>query len=200
MIFLDEVQINHNHDPTDKLHFESQDGAIYTLTDVGKHELGVRNTTNLEELFDGSCYASTYQTNGQCHIYQELPETAKEIARGRSKSIAASHEILKSRPTIPLRITASSASVPKFPYTMPNTPALSVFDQDTKPPPFEGFPYVESRPSTSLFDPKASVTSFPYIESRPSLASSSYLDSKPSTSNYPSITTPDDTPVSPPID
>ena len=189
------MHTKHDHSKDD-LHFETQDGAIYTLPSTKKHDPEMRNTTNLEELFDdGSCYASTYQTNGEIHIYQELPEVAKQVQqRGRASSMAVSQEVIKTKPSLPLRMTASSASVSRFPYTMPNTPALLGGADFTKQS-FQGFPYMESRPSL-VSDQKMSGTSFPYIESRPSLASSSYLDSKPSTSYFPSTTTPEETPVS----
>lgn len=143
----------------------------------------------MEDIFDGDCYASTYQSNGQCHIYQELPETNQRM---RSKSMAASHDALnRPKPALALRITASSASISRFPYTMPNTPALSVFDLEAKPS-FQGFPYTESTPSVSYSDRKMS-----------SMASSSLKDSRPSGSSFlekPSISTlpytPEDTPVS----
>lgn len=162
-------------------------------SNVRREPENVRRTTNLEELFDGECYATTYQSNnGQCHIYQELPEASLAAKqRARSTSMVASHEVLShSRPPIPLRITASSASVSNFPYTMPNTPALSVFDLETKPS-VQVFPYTEARPNTSYSDRKS--TSSPYVESIPSLAGSS--ETKPSTTSTLPFT-PEDTPVS----
>ena len=191
------VHANNHHQSIDKLHFEAEDGDLYAIpSNVQRPNPDVRNTTNLEELFDGECYASTYQTNGQCHIYQELPEvTANMPPRPRSKSMVASQEVLgRSKPAIPLRVTASSASVAKFPYTMPNTPALSVFDSSEARPSFQGFPYTESRPNTAYSELKMTAMS-PYLESRPSLASSSNLELKPSVSTMMSYT-PEETPVS----
>lgn len=196
VMYLDEIQgikVNHNRMPSDGLAVDAEtDGeATYALPNTVGQQPEARNTANLEELFDGECYASTYQTNGQCHIYQELPEVAsKPSPKIMTRGIAASHDVIHSRPALPLRMTASSASVSKFPYTMPGTPALSVFDTETpctsKPPGFQGFPYVESRPSTATMDRKSSMRGYP----RQSLASSSYLESKPSS------ITPDETPVS----
>lgn len=171
------------------LHFQSEDGDLYAVPSNVQHQgTESRKTTNLEELFDGECYASTYQTNGQCHIYQELPETNQ---RTRSMSVTVSHDVLnRPRPTRALSISACSASTSRFPYTMPNTPALSVFDLEAKPS-FQGFPYTESTPSVSYSDRKLnSMTSSPCVVSRPSVASSSFIEK--STLPY----TPEDTPVS----
>lgn len=188
----DIVHTNDHHQSADRLHFECEDdGGLYAIpTNVRPNNTEVRRTANLEDIFDGDCYASTYQSNGQCHIYQELPETNHRM---RSMSMVASHDALnRPRPALALRITASSASVSRFPYTMPNTPALSVFDLEAKPS-FQGFPYTESTPSVSYSDRKLS-----------SMASSSHMDSRPSGSSFlekPSISTlpytPEDTPVSP---
>jgi hypothetical protein len=175
-------------------HFEpEEDKDLYAIpSNVRPQSTELRRTTNLEELFDGECYASTYQTNGQCHIYQELSEAKKNV-RGRSMSMTTSHDILnRHRPALALRTTASSASTTGFPYTMPNTPSLSVFDLETKPN-FQGFPYTESTPSVAYSDRKFSnVTSSSCMISRPSAAS---LMEQPSISTLPF--TPEDTPVSP---
>lgn len=183
------MHANDHHQSVDKLHFECEDGDLYAIPNNIQHEsAGARNTTHLEELFDGQCYATTYQSNGQCHIYQELPETNQ---RARSKSMAASHDVLnRPRPALGLRITASSASVSRFPYTMPNTPALSVFDLEGQPG-FQGFPYTESTPSVAYSDRK--LSSMASSQMRPSDTSSPHLE-KPSTSTM--SYTPGDTPVS----
>lgn len=165
--------------------------AIPSNVRKGSNAAETKNAANLKELFDGECYASTYQTNGQCHVYQELSETGQQQPRTRSMSVATSHDVLnRTRPPLALRMTASSASTSRFPYTMPNTPALSVFDLETKPN-FQVFPYTESTPSVSYSDHK--VTGSPSAMSRPSAASSSLME-KPSVSTLPH--TPEETPVS----
>ena len=178
---------NNLHRPSDmKIDFESEDKDLYAIPSNIRVE--TRNTTaKLEELFDGECYASTYQTNGQCHVYQELSETTQQKPRTRSMSVATSHDVLnRPRPHLSLRMTASSASATGFPYTMPNTPALSVFDLETKPN-FQVFPYTESTPSVN------NMAGSSCMMSRPSAASSSFME-KPSISTLPH--TPEDTPVS----
>lgn len=170
---------NTHHQSTDRLQGELESGALYAVPSTVLHDA---NTTKLEELFDGECYASTYQTNGQCHIYQELPENVKGSPRTRSKSIAVSHEVINSRPPLPLRLTTSSASVSKFPYTMPNTPALSVFNLESGRE-LHGFSSNSTIPNSGHSDRKFSMIS------RPGMGSA-YLESKPSKPN-----TPEDTPV-----
>lgn len=185
--------VNEHHRSTDKLHFNGVDATAVYAIPSSVYPNPERATTNLDELFDGECYASTYQTNGQCHIYQELPEAAASTStsmmtaasRMRSASMVVSREMLNgSKPHLPLRITASSTSVSKFPYAMPNTPSLSVFDLEAIPS-FQGFPYTESKPSTS----SEQRSSYPYVDS----SVSSPLPEKPSISH---LSTPNDTPVS----
>ena len=198
--------VNEHHKSTDQLHFNAEDATALYAIPSKVYPNPEQTTTNLDELFDGECYASTYQTNGQCHIYQELPEAASTrtpttmtatvgaASRMRSTSMVASREILNgSKPHLPLRITASSVSgsISKFPYTMPNTPCLSVFDLEAVPS-FQCFPYTESKPSVTS-EQRSSTVSYPYVGDGSSSVISSPYPEKPSISH---LSTPNDTPVS----
>lgn len=136
---------------------DSKDDNIYATPDIIVH-----STTNIPgDTFNGECYASTYQTNGEAHFYQELSE-ANPLAR--AKSMAMSREGICPKPHLPLRMTMSSASVSKFP--LPYTPAPAYSDVVKKPSMPEA-PYLISRPSISS-TLKSTASSHPYLVSRPS--------------------------------
>lgn len=54
-------------------HYTADDGTVYSLP--SREALPTATQLEREEVFDGSCYASTYQTNGHCHTYQEVSGT-----------------------------------------------------------------------------------------------------------------------------
>lgn len=172
---LDIVSENHQFKETTP-HIEAENGAIYAIPHVNpsrNQNPPIVDSTQLEDLFDGGCYASTYQTNGQCHVYQELPESVKPSPRMRSKSLALSTEGLRApRPVIPLRFTSSASIAANFPSsTLQNMPGSNAFGPPDTKPPVQVFPYTESRPSLLHFDSKSSQMSLPYTESRPSVSS-----------------------------
>ena len=180
--------MNECHQSKEIVSFENPDGAIYALPDVKSQDPDLKNARDLEDLFDGECYASTYQANnGQCHIYQELTETQQGANRSRSKSLVTSHELLKSGPPLPLR-TISSASFAKFPYNTP-APSLETMTRsgfskssDIRSLRRPSAPYLESKPSLPRHPHLDSKSSFPYTESKSTSARHSYLESKHSSS------------------
>ncbi len=113
------VECDEHHRSTDFLHCKSDNG------DPG----------NLADMFDGECYASTYQTNGQCHIYQELPEL-----KSRKTSTISNKPMSSFSPQNPLRLGSTSST---FLRSVPDTPS-SVFDPEMS----LASPYLASRPGT----------------------------------------------------
>ena len=75
--------------------------------------------TSIAADIDGDCYASTYETNGQIHFYQELSETNP---RARTMSTAMSYEVINQRLDLPLRMAKSSDSLSRCRLTVPNLP------------------------------------------------------------------------------
>ena len=124
------------------LHYHADNGALYALPESNTPLSNSRTELDPENIFDdGGCYASTYQTNGQCHVYQELTETRKE-KRGSLFSQSSLHITKQELPELPVsqrtthtsmkqghslpRFSISTSTLPAhFPYTMPNTPAPS---------------------------------------------------------------------------
>lgn len=122
-------------------HYDAGNGVLYALPDASLPL--VSSTTKLaphEQLFDGECYATTYQTNGQCHVYQELEmNPSRQGSRISQSSLHITKQELPDLPTVhrishsSLRITnpiprfsISTSTLPaQFPYTLPNTPAPS---------------------------------------------------------------------------
>lgn len=114
------------------LHYQASNGAVYTLPHSHRSQSIDSQAALLNsEIFDGECYASTYRTNGQMHVYQELEKHFSDHVGGsvpiRGNSFRSHH-----RGSIP---RFSAASVAQFPYTMPNTPAPSYPYLDAIPGP-----------------------------------------------------------------
>ena len=130
--FLPEVQ-----------HYQANNGALYAVPDANHSLTNSRTKLDTSHLFDGECYATTYQTNGQCHVYQELTEMQPSmVKRGSLFSQSSVHITKQELPDLPTQHRNSHASlrfnnsVPRFsistgtlpahfPYTLPNTPAPS---------------------------------------------------------------------------
>ena len=124
-------------------HYPAGDGALYAVPDTGSSSLAnSRTQLDPKHLFDGECYATTYQTNGQCHVYQELTETKRPEKRGSLFSQSSLHITKQELPELPSphkhtrsslrfnnsvpRFSISTGTLPAhFPYTLPNTPAPS---------------------------------------------------------------------------
>ena len=122
-------------------HYHAGNGALYALPESNTPLTSSTTQLDPDNIFDGECYASTYQTNGQCHVYQELAETRNE-KRGFSQSTLHitkqelpelptgnrnRHPSLKSGMSVPrFSFSVSTNTLPAhFPYTLPNTPAPS---------------------------------------------------------------------------
>ena len=157
-----------HHNSTDLLHFEADNGAIYTLPDVNtapNSGFSINSSTKLADLFDGECYASTYQlTNGQCHIYQEIPESAK--VNSSSQNMLVSDEVIRSKPPIPLRFSSTPLTGSRFPYSMPNTPPSTALELNSHTLPSVS-PYQESMPTLS--STLNNISSYKYQEYKISL-------------------------------
>lgn len=82
-----------------------------------------------EDRFDGCNYASTYQANGENHIYHELVKTPEPPPLPDRSSFGGSFKKGSS-------IRFSVQSISQFPYTLPNTPAPAV-----------SCPYIDAVPS-----------------------------------------------------
>ena len=90
---------------------------------------------NDEDMFDGQNYATTYQTNGECHVYQELckqPDADVPPPLPHRLSTISQGSLRAKKNSAP---RFSIHSINQFPYTLPNTPAPS-------------FPYLEAVPIT----------------------------------------------------
>ena len=124
-------------------HYPASNGALYALPEMSTPLHAATSQTRLDpgHIFDGECYASTYQTNGQCHVYQELTEMKPE-KRGSLFSQSSLHITKQELPDLPVghrnahsslrlgpsvpRFSISTGTLPaQFPYTLPNTPAPS---------------------------------------------------------------------------
>ena len=123
--------------PKEVQHYPAKNGALYALSNRANLQAADSN-----DAFDGSCYATSYQTNGKVHTYQELSETAS-----RRTSILSRASTRMS--------TVSAISIP--PPVLEN-------------PHVAQFPYVEieSQPTASLpvayAQPVGRKASFPYVE------------------------------------
>ena len=125
-------------------HYPASNGALYAVPESSTPLHAATSKTQLDpqNIFDGECYATTYQTNGQCHVYQELTEMQPEkrgslfsqsslhITKQELPDLPVSHKSnmqssLRLGPSIP-RFSISTSTLPAhFPYTLPNTPAPS---------------------------------------------------------------------------
>ena len=138
-----------------------------------------RHDSNAKGLFDGECYTSAYQANGQCHIYQELMEAA--VSNSGTSSV--SHEVINSKPPIPVRSTSSSL------MRLPHSIQASADNIETRvqssafPHGHSRFSHADSKPSMPHLQTKPSLPILPYLETKPSLASFPYLEIRPSQSN-----------------
>lgn len=133
---------------------EENDKDIYATPDVIVHS---RISIN-EDILDGECYASAYETGGRIHLYQELSEANP---RSTSKSIAMSHDFISPRPHPPFRMSMSSASVSRCLHTMPNT-QTAPYPEVVKKPRMTETPYLISQPSLSSFGSKIKMPGQPY--------------------------------------
>ncbi len=159
-----------HHNSTDLLHFEADSGAIYTSPDVNttpNSGFSINSSTKLADLFDGECYASTYQlTNGQCHIYQEIPESAK--VNSSSQNMLVSDEVIRSKPPIPLRFSSTPLTHSRFLYSMPNTPPSTAIELNSHTLPSVS-PYQESMPTLFHNGTLNNISSYKYQEFKISL-------------------------------
>lgn len=118
-------------------YYPDSNGVAYALPHMHNdrsHSLDSQVALLGPDLFDGECYASTYRTNGQMHVYQELEKHLPDHIGG---SVPIRNSFRSARGSLP---RFSVSSIGHFPYTMPNTPApsypyLEAIGQRPPPPP-----------------------------------------------------------------
>lgn len=122
---------------------ESAQNGVGTISSVNKHFTGFSNPYPQNDpyssgYFDGQNYASTYQANGECHLYQELchssTTTVPPPLPHRLSNI--SHVSSKEKSNSVTRFSINSNPVIQFPYSMPVSSSAS-------------YPYLEAVPTTS---------------------------------------------------
>ena len=122
-------------------HYHARNGELYALPDRANQQ-----TADIEDTFDGECYASTYQTKGKIHTYHELSETSRRTSLFSRTSTQVSTMSIPSLPPSPELIENPHAA--QFPYV------------EVESQPIASQPVSYAQPVTR----RVSAPTFPYVE------------------------------------